>query len=144
MSGLIPGIDIFWAIDDVLKYLSLYKNAPPLNIEQKSMTLRVDMTRENPVSRMLSASSEDGDNAEFFERLLPELMRVGWRVMDVPVFMTEGVKVERVLVPSWIESNDINLKTISSLTARNKDFFTCQESVLRYLRVRSSCHLAGQ
>jgi hypothetical protein len=136
-TGLIAGVDIFWAVDDVLKYISLYDNAPPIDIKKPSMTLRVDMTREDPITRILSAYETKENEMGAFARVLPELIKSEWSIVDVPAFTFAGQssRIERVMVPSWVDATSVDLNMISSLDSHGKEFFTSQQSVLRYLRV---------
>lgn len=135
--GLVPGLDIFWAIDDVLKYINIYGNAPPANISKKPMTLRVDMTREDPINHLLleSGGGSTTDSIAAFTRVYAELLKGNWTPVNIP---STGMRVERALLPHWrqeVAEESIDLNVLARLN-KGKDYFVSQQSVVKYLQVR--------
>lgn len=136
-KGLIPGVDIFWCIGDVVKYIGLYQNAPPVDIS-KRMTLRLDMTREDGVEYLLKSCDADASEQDLFITVLPELVKSGWECVTIPSYMdVKCGRVERALLPYWVKDkmkSSISLDIMSSLV-KDMEVFVSQGSVIAYLRV---------
>ncbi|CAE7846391.1 unnamed protein product, partial [Symbiodinium microadriaticum] len=132
----VPGLDIFWAIDDVLKYIHIYQNAPPADITKKPLTLRVDMSREDAFSHLLrdnDSNAAQPDDIALFARVYPELRKCHWKCVDLP---SGDLRVERALIPNWRvdeQTKSIDLNKLARFK-KGKDYFVNQQSVVKYLQ----------
>mmetsp|Transcript_9988 Transcript_9988/g.15076 ORF Transcript_9988/g.15076 Transcript_9988/m.15076 type:complete len:1823 (-) Transcript_9988:255-5723(-) len=134
-KGLVPGLDIFWSLDDALQYITSFHNALPIDIEKGGVSpLRVDYTREDALSHILNRDSKGTTPLDIFQDVFPILQASGWRVVNMPITAFTGdVRVDRAVLPGWTDK-DLSLDDWSRMVC-NKDYFLHQQCVVKYLQI---------
>ena len=140
----IPGISIFWTLDDAVNYIRRYGNVPPMDIGRVPIEMRVNYAEMKEADYKSILSSETFDLKIDFLPIFKTLLDDKWSVTKVkpldmrqlyPAAGLDG-EVDAVFVPSWIHGSSLDDGTLdTSELVLDKDYFVFQECLINYLKV---------
>lgn len=134
-ANITAGIDIFWSLDDCLKYLLLFSNSPiPYSNSKKRIKSIIAINLlEDSVDEYLQFLLEvpDPDSQIFF--VWKYLKSTGWKIVEVPSELSIPVPV--IAIPYWSShSKKFTLASFSKLKV-NLDYFLYIQDAVCYLKV---------
>ena len=132
----IVGIDIFWCLDDCLKYLKIFHNSEPLSRRKGRgvQSLRINLMEDSPVEFLHSLLDERDPDSQFFS-VWNTLKSSGWRILEVDATLL-SIPTNKVALPYWtaLSSNMIDLHSFRKLKL-NQDYFFFIQDLVSYLQV---------
>lgn len=140
LEKLIPGIDIFWCLDDCLKYLKVFGNLPPVNYKKGGLRgLRINLFAEDSVNylKYFLDDLKDENIDTIFNSVWPMLHSSGWKIIDTSSSI-DSIPVKRIAIPYWskMSSDSLSLNQFSQLSV-DRDYFYYIQNAIDYLQVIS-------
>jgi hypothetical protein len=131
----LSGIDIFWSLDDSLKYLSLYGNSAPCTRKKGRglNSLRINLLEDSHQEYFLSLLEEPDPDTQF-SAVWKSLKSSGWKILHIPSTLF-SLPVQRIAIPFWtsLTSDCVELDSLSRLKL-NQDYFLHVQHVINYLK----------
>ena len=151
-ESYIPGVSIFWTLDDAVKYISRFGNLPPVNEGEGLLHLRVNHAEHDEANYKSLVSCDAFNALTDFHSLGQTLLDDYWSMTRInPTSLKEfypTIKGDRVVqgvfAASWVKglTDDGGMLDLNNIVL-DKDFFFFEECVINYLKVRnficSSC-----
>ena len=142
-KSYIPGVSIFWCLDDVLKYLQTYGNVSPVNVDSVLPNLRVNLAASPQPDYKSIISSETFDLVSDFRSIFYTLLDENWSmVMIKPTSVKElyptlknEEEITCVFAASWVKGLSPDGMFDPKSHVKDRDFFIFKESVINYLKV---------
>jgi hypothetical protein len=150
-DALIPGVDVFWTLDDAVRYICNYGNILPVDVSLFEPNLRMNFAELEEPDYKYILSNDTFNMTEDFLALFKTLLDDKWNflkmnptpVKDFYPDISTDQEVDCVLVGSWVEMKEATkdgMLNMSSLVL-DKDFFIFKECAINYLKVRiNACH----
>jgi hypothetical protein len=136
-GSFLAGIDIFWCLDDCLKYLKLFANEEPSSRRKGRVhSLRINLLEDSPQEFIDSLLDEPDPDSQFFF-VWDTLKSSGWSIQEVDSTLL-SIPVKRIAIPYWtasvLSSDRLTLDSFSKLTL-NRDYFFFLQDAISYLKV---------
>jgi hypothetical protein len=136
----IVGIDIFWCLDDCLKYLKIFKNSEPTSRKKGRgvQSLRINLLDVSPAEFLHLLLDESDPDAQF-SFVWTSLKSSGWRIQEVDSSLL-SIPVNKVALPYWTTLSSSNLLTLDSFKKLklNQDYFLFVQDAISYLQVQDT------